>query len=239
MKNKKYFIFILILTSISCFSQPGPPSPVCWPPPCVPIDGGISLFTFIAALIGFKSLKSKKLFLFNSSIKFISLFIPLIILWFFFYHYIYKIDQLLNINSLIYFSTILSQQSNFILELLGFNSVTELHGDMIVSKITGLEFSHGVWIGEPCNGIKVFGLFSIFIISYRGKLLNKLIYIPIGVLALHFLNVLRIGLLTYISSVNPYILDFNHNVTFQLVIYGSMLGLWYLWIIKFSTIEAK
>lgn len=177
--------------------------------------------------------------MFNSSIKFISLFIPLIILWFFFYHYIYKIDQLLNINSLIYFSTILSQQSNFILELLGFNSVTELHGDMIVSKITGLEFSHGVWIGEPCNGIKVFGLFSIFIISYRGKLLNKLIYIPIGVLALHFLNVLRIGLLTYISSVNPYILDFNHNVTFQLVIYGSMLGLWYLWIIKFSTIEAK
>ncbi len=60
MKNKKYLLFILILTSISCFSQPGPPSPGCWPPPCVPIDGGISFFTFIAALIGFKSLKSKK-----------------------------------------------------------------------------------------------------------------------------------------------------------------------------------
>ena len=175
----------------------------------------------------------------NSSIKFISIFIPLIIIWFFSYHYIYKIDELLSSNSLIYFSSILSQQSNIILEIFGFKAITEIHGDMVVSKITGLEFSHGVWIGEPCNGIKVFGLFTIFIISYHGKFLNKLIYIPAGILVLHFLNVLRIGMLTYISAVNPYILDFNHNVTFQLVIYGAMLGLWYIWIIKFSTIELK
>lgn len=60
MTNKKCLVFILIFASISCFSQPGPPSPGCWPPPCVPIDGGISVFTFIAALIGYKSLKSKK-----------------------------------------------------------------------------------------------------------------------------------------------------------------------------------
>ena len=175
----------------------------------------------------------------NSSIKFISIFIPLIIIWFFSYHYIYKIDELLSSNSLIYFSSILSQQSNIILEIFGFKAITEIHGDMVVSKITGLEFSHGVWIGEPCNGIKVFGLFTIFIISYHGKFLIKLIYIPAGILVLHFLNVLRIGILTYISAVNPYILDFNHNVTFQLVIYGAMLGLWYIWIIKFSTIELK
>ena len=175
----------------------------------------------------------------NSSIKFISIFIPLIVIWFFSYHYIYKIDELLSSNSLIYFSSILSQQSNIILEIFGFKAITEIHGDMVVSKITGLEFSHGVWIGEPCNGIKVFGLFTIFIISYHGKFLNKLIYIPAGILVLHFLNVLRIGILTYISAVNPYILDFNHNVTFQLVIYGAMLGLWYLWIIKLSTIELK
>tara|TARA_B110000483_G_scaffold241783_1_gene325705 strand:- start:1415 stop:1948 length:534 start_codon:yes stop_codon:yes gene_type:complete len=175
----------------------------------------------------------------NSSIKFISIFIPLIVIWFFSYHYIYKIDELLSSNSLIYFSSILSQQSNIILEIFGFKAITEIHGDMVVSKITGLEFSHGVWIGEPCNGIKVFGLFTIFIISYHGKFLNKLIYIPAGILVLHFLNVLRIGMLTYISAVNPYILDFNHNVTFQLVIYGAMLGLWYLWIIKLSTIELK
>lgn len=110
---------------------------------------------------------------------------------------------------------------------------------MVVSKIRDLEFSHGVWIGEPCNGIKVFGLFIIFIISHNGKLINKLTYIIFGVIVLHILNVLRIGLLTYISAINPYILDFNHNITFQIIIYSTMLGLWYLWIVKFSSIKPK
>jgi exosortase/archaeosortase family protein len=109
-----------------------------------------------------------------------------------------------------------------------------MHGDMVVAKVIGYQYNHGVWIGEPCNGIKVFGLFTIFILSFRGDIIKKLIFIPFGILIIHFLNILRIALLTYISAINPYILDFNHNVTFQLLIYGSMLGLWYIWIINFS-----
>ena len=54
-----------------------------------------------------------------------------------------------------------------------------------------------------------------------------------------FLNILRISVLTYISAVNPFILDFNHNITFQLITYSAMLGLWYLWIIKFSTLKVN
>jgi len=105
---------------------------------------------------------------------------------------------------------------------------------MVVAKILGYPYSHGVWIGEPCNGIKIFGLFTIFILSFKGDIKRKIIFIPIGIAMLHFLNILRIAILTYISATNPYILDFNHNITFQLFIYGSMLALWYLWITKFS-----
>jgi exosortase/archaeosortase family protein len=105
---------------------------------------------------------------------------------------------------------------------------------MVVAKILGYPYSHGVWIGEPCNGIKIFGLFTIFILSFNGDIKRKIIFIPFGVAVLHFLNILRIALLTYISATNPYILDFNHNITFQLIIYIAMLGLWYLWITKFS-----
>ena len=171
--------------------------------------------------------------------KFLISFIPLIILWFFLYHYLYKIDFLLGINYslLTRFSELLSVQSNFILSIFNFQTSTEIHGDMVVAKILGYSYSHGVWIGEPCNGIKIFGLFSIFILSFRGGVKQKLLFIPLGVIALHFLNVLRIAVLTYISATNPYILDFNHNITFQLIIYGAMLGLWYLWIIKFSLIK--
>ena len=172
--------------------------------------------------------------------KFLITFIPLIISWYFTYHYLYKIDELLNFESdlLTGFSKILSSQSNFILSIFNFQTSIEIHGNMVVAKIIDYPYSHGVWIGEPCNGIKVFGLFAIFILSFKGDLIKKLIFIPIGILIIHFLNIIRIALLTYISAVNPYILDFNHNITFQLLIYGSMLALWYLWIIKFSKVKS-
>lgn len=172
--------------------------------------------------------------------KFLITFIPLIITWYFTYHYLYKVDDLLNFDSdlLTGFSKILSSQSNFILSIFNFQTSIEIHGDMVVAKIIDYPYSHGVWIGEPCNGIKVFGLFAIFILSFKGDLIKKLIFIPIGIFIIHFLNIIRIALLTYISAVNPYILDFNHNITFQLFIYGSMLALWYLWIIKFSKVKS-
>ena len=74
----------------------------------------------------------------------------------------------------------------------------------------------------------------------RSKVINKLWFIPIGILILHCINVIRVAILTYISATNPYILDFNHNITFQLIVYVSMLALWYWWIVQFSKInEAK
>ena len=134
----------------------------------------------------------------------------------------------------------MSYQSNTLLSFFKFNTITEVHGDMVITKILDYPYSHGVWIGEPCNGIKVFGLFTIFIISFKGKVINKLWFIPIGILILHCINVIRVAILTYISATNPYILDFNHNITFQLIVYVSMLALWYWWIVQFSKInEAK
>ena len=108
---------------------------------------------------------------------------------------------------------------------------------MVVTKILNYPFNHGVWIGEPCNGVKIFGLFTIFIISFNGSWTNKLWYIPLGILILHLFNIVRISILTYISAVDPFILDFNHNITFQLITYSAMLGLWYIWILKFSSFK--
>ena len=52
--NKYLFLIILILISFSIMAQPGPPgAPGCWPPPCVPVDGGITIFGLIAAIFGY------------------------------------------------------------------------------------------------------------------------------------------------------------------------------------------
>lgn len=59
--NKK-IIFLLLILFIGkfYFSQPGLPNgPNCWPPPCIPIDGGISIFTFFSILFGYKFLSKK------------------------------------------------------------------------------------------------------------------------------------------------------------------------------------
>jgi hypothetical protein len=43
------------------FAQAGPGGPApCWPPPCVPIDGGITIFGLIAAFFGYRSLSRNK-----------------------------------------------------------------------------------------------------------------------------------------------------------------------------------
>tara|TARA_Y100001968_G_scaffold248571_1_gene233121 strand:+ start:3703 stop:3921 length:219 start_codon:yes stop_codon:yes gene_type:complete len=60
-------IFTLSLAIIFVFSSsyllgqiggggpPGSGGPPCWPPPCVPIDGGISILVAIGAFFGGKS----------------------------------------------------------------------------------------------------------------------------------------------------------------------------------------
>lgn len=76
MKNKKRIIFLLLFVLLSSInnivlaSGAPPPRPggggpggggfPCWPPPCVPIDGGISFLLLAGAIYG-----SKKIYDFN------------------------------------------------------------------------------------------------------------------------------------------------------------------------------
>jgi len=56
--------FFILATSVSCFAGPPPPggggSPICWPPPCIPIDGGISLLIAAGVIYGGSKLYTKK-----------------------------------------------------------------------------------------------------------------------------------------------------------------------------------
>lgn len=56
-------ILTIFLSCFSLFSAPPPPpgggKPKCWPPPCVPIDGGLSLLMAAGALYGGKKIYDK------------------------------------------------------------------------------------------------------------------------------------------------------------------------------------
>jgi exosortase family protein XrtF len=185
------------------------------------------------------NLKKLIAFINQPSNKFISFFILSLVIWFSFYHYLYIIDSVFgdSYDSLLKFSEILAKQSNSLLSVLGFDPILEIHGDMVVTKLANFPYSHGVWIGEPCNGVKIFGVFSIFIICFRGKVFNKIWFIVLGIITLHLLNIIRIASLSYIAAIQPRWLNFNHNITFQILVYGTMGILWLIWIKKFSNMN--
>ncbi len=124
-------------------------------------------------------------------------------------------------------------QGRFILELLGYELIPDAVYDTDYRTL-GLDGTHGVWVGDPCNGITIFALFVGFIVAYPGKLLQKLWFIPFGIITIHLLNVIRIAALCIILLEAPDKLEFNHTYVFTTIIYSYIFLLWYWWANKLS-----
>lgn len=117
--------------------------------------------------------------------------------------------------------------TNYMLEMLGYYPIPD--NGIEGGRIVGIDGTLGVWIGDPCNGFSLFALFLIFMITYPGPWRQKLWYTPLGLIAIHFINVFRIVALTIILDINPEWLDFNHNYTFNIIVYSFVFFLWFLW----------
>ncbi len=89
-------------------------------------------------------------------------------------------------------------------------------------------------IVEGCNAVSVMALFAAFIIAFSTTWKRTSVYIIIGVVLLHILNVARIGLLGiglfYYKEHGPLL----HDIIFPVFIYGVVFVLWVAWVMKFS-----
>jgi exosortase/archaeosortase family protein len=121
------------------------------------------------------------------------------------------------------------------LQLLNFETTS--YSDGRFRQHFGVSGSAGVTIGAPCDGIVLFALFIVFMISYPGPMRHKLWYMPVGLVLIHGLNVLRVAGLALIVHYNEKWFSFNHDYTFTLIVYAAVFGLWWLWIAKFSRIR--
>jgi exosortase family protein XrtF len=88
---------------------------------------------------------------------------------------------------------------------------------------------------EGCNGISVIILFIAFVIAFSGKFKNTLLFIVIGSVIIHILNVLRIALLSIALYSYPEYEHFLHGVLFPLVIYSVVFILWVIWVNNYSS----
>ncbi|MCE2772708.1 MAG: exosortase/archaeosortase family protein [Bacteroidetes bacterium] len=164
----------------------------------------------------------------NKIVRFIVLFIVLYLFWLMLYEWVIhpwgKLDTLVINDS--------SLWTAYVLEIMGYESFIS---DNATIRTVGIDGTHGLWIGDPCNGLTLFALFTIFIVAFPGPWKHKLWFIPVGITVIHFLNVVRITALCVIVLKRPEWLDFNHTYTFQLLMYGFIFGLWWIWIQKLSS----
>lgn len=160
-------------------------------------------------------------------IRFLGLFIGLYLVWMMLYHWLIhpwgKLDTLVINDS--------SLWAMWVLEIIGFDT---FQGNHETIRTIGIQGTHGLWIGDPCNGLTLFALFSLFIAAYPGKWKHKLWFIPLGITLIHFMNVIRIAALCVVTLKAPEWLDFNHTYLFQTLMYLFIFFLWYIWIKKFS-----
>jgi len=167
-------------------------------------------------------------FLKNPIVRFLVTFGFFYLAWYLLYELILhpwgKLDSAV-INNSIYFSS-------HLLELFGFVTFTS-HSETM--RTMGIDGTHGLWIGDPCNGIALFSLFSFFILAYPGKWKTKLWFIPAGIISIHLINILRITALCIIVYKKPEYLEFNHTYTFTILVTVYVFLLWLLWAKKISS----
>jgi exosortase family protein XrtF len=118
--------------------------------------------------------------------------------------------------------------SIFILKVLGF--------DVFSSgiRLMGIDGTGGLWVGNSCNGVSLFALFTGFILAYPGSIKRKLIFIPLGIITIHLCNILRVIGLAITQLYFPEATDFNHTYTFTIFVYGYIFLLWMFWVNRLS-----
>ncbi|GAA4013974.1 archaeosortase/exosortase family protein [Hymenobacter fastidiosus] len=86
-----------------------------------------------------------------------------------------------------------------------------------------------VHVGNPCNGLVLYALFTGFVLAFPGPVRRKLWFIPLGILAIYLLNIIRVGGLALNHLYYHESVDFNHHYTFTFVVYGCIFLLWMIW----------
>ncbi len=121
--------------------------------------------------------------------------------------------------------------SGAFLEFMGYELIPE---PAQPERTLGVQGGILLWIGNACNGASVFAVFLLFLFAFPGSRKHLLWFAPLGLLSIHAINILRIAVLCIITSYDYELLNFNHDYTFQVVVYGWVFLLWYLWVTRLS-----
>jgi exosortase/archaeosortase family protein len=90
----------------------------------------------------------------------------------------------------------------------------------------------GLILNQSCSGIKQIMQFAILMLFFPGPWKRKLWFIPLGMIIVHFTNVLRIILLTVVAEHWPDKIKYAHDNWLRIMFYVVIFALWLLWVEK-------
>ena len=136
------------------------------------------------------------------------------------------------------FTEIVAVQVKWFTDAVGYDTQIEPHPTQASVKYI-LDGTYIARVVEGCNALSVMILFVSFVVAFRGSLKNTVLFIVSGILIIHILNIIRIGLLTMALIRYPQFEHVLHGVIFPAVIYGIVFLLWVIWVNKFSVHAGK
>jgi exosortase/archaeosortase family protein len=105
-------------------------------------------------------------------------------------------------------------------------------------RLIGIDGASGLWMGDNCDSIELCAIFMGFIIAFPGFWKQKLWYIPMGFVIITIMNIIRVIALAIIQRYcSKSLLDFNHTYTFNILVYGAIFAMWYMWIRKVTQVN--
>ena len=133
------------------------------------------------------------------------------------------------------FTQSVAAQTKWFTDLLGFQTQIEPH-ELQPSVKFILNGHYVARVVEGCNALSVIILFTAFVVAFRGKWTTMAWFILSGAIAIHVMNVVRIGSLSIALLYYPQHEHILHGVLFPAAIYGFVFLLWVVWVNKFSSL---
>lgn len=129
-------------------------------------------------------------------------------------------------------------QSISCLNLTGVDASAEDHQSRPSIAITE-DGKNVISVFEGCNGINVLIIFVAFVVAFGGSGKTMAWFIPVGIVLIHVVNLLRIGLLYYTARHYESWFYYVHKYFFTAILYVIVFLLWGLWVVKYNKVSVK
>lgn len=106
-------------------------------------------------------------------------------------------------------------------------------GDNVITEHNRLIFNDNnsqVSIVWGCSGLKELIMTLFMLLAAKGRIIQKLWYIPMSIGIMILINYLRLIILTYVAHYSYELFDILHSFLGRLMMYGGIVALWYIWI---------